>query len=89
MKSFTVGDFVMCRENGIRGVVIGFYYPTASEEQTMVRTEDGRKYHAPTRMWVLTDIGDLKTRELNILYPENPGQIQEHIELRNSIIKLF
>lgn len=51
MRRFEIADLVICRETGVVGRVIKFYVPTASEEQTMVRTLDGRKYHAPTRMW--------------------------------------
>ena len=50
-RHFKVGDYVQCRTSRVRGVVIRFYTPTASEEQTMVETDDGRRYHAPTRDW--------------------------------------
>jgi hypothetical protein len=46
-----LGDKVICRWSGVIGIVIKQYYPTASEQQTMVETADGRKYHAPTRTW--------------------------------------
>lgn len=51
-RIFEIGDKVKCIESGVCGIVTRFYYPTACAEQTMVRTEDGRQYHAPTSMWV-------------------------------------
>ena len=50
-RSFGIGDKVICADSGVVGIVIKFYYPTGCEEQTMVETEDGRRYHAPTRTW--------------------------------------
>ena len=55
MKRFKIGDLVLCRKTGVVGRVVKIYVPTASEEQTMVWTLDGRKYHAPTRMWMKID----------------------------------
>lgn len=46
-----IGDHVICKISGIKGVVIKQYYPTACEQQTMVRCDDGRLYHAPTRTY--------------------------------------
>ncbi|MDD3662273.1 MAG: hypothetical protein PHT84_00200 [Candidatus Pacebacteria bacterium] len=46
-----VGDMVICRQENVIGVVIKQYVPTACEEQTMIMTVDGRKFHAPTRMF--------------------------------------
>jgi hypothetical protein len=51
-RLFDIGDRVICKESGVVGEVIKFYTPTASEEQTMVRTDSWREYHAPTRTWV-------------------------------------
>lgn len=48
MKEIKVGDRVEKLPEGIKGVVIKQYYPTACAEQTMIRTDDGRLYHAPT-----------------------------------------
>lgn len=45
-----IGDIVIC-DTGICGVVIKIYTPTASAQQIMVRTRDGRLYHAPHYMW--------------------------------------
>ena len=50
-RKFDKGDKVICRESGVYGAVIKFYTPTACEEQTLIRTDDGRKYHAPTRIF--------------------------------------
>ena len=41
-----IGDIVRC-SNGVSGKVIKKYVPTASAPQIMVRTYDGRDYHAP------------------------------------------
>lgn len=51
-RTFDIGDKVVCAETGVRGIVKEFYYPTTCPEQTMIRTEDGRLYHAPTSTWV-------------------------------------
>lgn len=50
-RNFELGDTIICESTNVVGKTIRFYKPTACEEQVMVRTEDGRKYHAPTRMW--------------------------------------
>lgn len=57
MRKFNIGDRIICSESGVIGNAIKFYIPTACEEQTMVNTDDGRKYHAPTRLWVLCGQG--------------------------------
>lgn len=46
-----VGDKVICVASGVRGTIEKFYRPTGCTEQTMVRTDDGRLYHAPTWEW--------------------------------------
>ena len=51
-RKFNIGETVQCTLSGVVGVVIKFYNPTACEEQTMVRTGDGRLYHAPTYFWM-------------------------------------
>ena len=43
-----VGDIVVCLSSGVRGVVVKQYFPTACDQQTMIRCPDGRLYHAPT-----------------------------------------
>lgn len=50
-RDFDIGDRVVCISSGVIGEVIRFYFPTACAEQTMVLTDDGRKYHAPTAEW--------------------------------------
>ena len=55
MKDIRIGDYVKCIDGqyyGVCGVVIKKYYPTACEEQTMIRCADGRQFHAPTRLFV-------------------------------------
>ena len=49
MKNIKIGDKVICCESGVAGTVVKKYFPTACEEQTMIKTADGRLYHAPTR----------------------------------------
>lgn len=49
--TFYIGERVICSESGVIGYIIKFYRPTASEDQIMVKTLDGRKYHAPARTW--------------------------------------
>jgi|BioPla2DNA2_1021312.scaffolds.fasta_scaffold24978_3 hypothetical protein len=48
---FYIGEMVICSESGVIGNILKIYKPTASEEQIMVRTLDGQKYHAPARTW--------------------------------------
>lgn len=48
MLPVRVGDRVVCISTGVRGTVVKQYYPTASAQQTMIRTENGLLYHAPT-----------------------------------------
>lgn len=50
-KDIKYGDWVICTESGVVGQIINFYTPTSCEEQIMVKTRDGRRYHAPTRLW--------------------------------------
>lgn len=45
-----IGDEVICN-TGVCGVIVKIYTPTASAQQIMVRTGDGRLYHAPYYMW--------------------------------------
>ena len=51
MTDIKIGNKVICA-TGVRGIVIRQYFPTACEQQTMIETIDGRKYHAPTRCFV-------------------------------------
>ena len=48
MLPVPIGDKVVCIPTGVRGRVVKQYYPTASAQQTMIRTENGLLYHAPT-----------------------------------------
>lgn len=48
IMNFQIGDKVVCIPTGVRGTVVKQYYPTASAQQTMIRTENGLLYHAPT-----------------------------------------
>jgi len=50
-KDIKYGDWVICNESGVVGRIINFYTPTSCEEQIMVKTRDGHRYHAPTRLW--------------------------------------
>ena len=42
-----IGDVVVCMVSGVKGVITKIYTLTASAMQIMVRTDDGRRYHAP------------------------------------------
>lgn len=53
-RKFEVGDRIMCVTTGVVGLCLDFYTPTGCEEQTMVLTDDARRYHAPTSEWVVT-----------------------------------
>lgn len=50
LPEFKVGDHIIC-STGVSGYIERIYYPTASEKQIMVRTNDNRLYHAPAKMW--------------------------------------
>lgn len=52
-RKFEIGDRIICKISGVYGTCIGFYVPTSCEEQTMISTDDGRRYHAPTSLWEL------------------------------------
>ena len=52
MNDIKIGDKVICIVDGVSGVVVKQYYPTACAEQTMIKTSDGRLYHAPTTCFV-------------------------------------
>lgn len=51
MMDIKLGDRVICIVDGVKGVVIKQYFPTACEQQTMIQCANGRKYHAPTRLF--------------------------------------
>ena len=51
MTDISIGDRVVCVISGVVGTVTKKYRPTASEPQIMVRTNDGRFYHAPEKEW--------------------------------------
>lgn len=46
-----IGDKVYCWVTGVKGKIVKIYIPTASSPQIMVRTDDGRLYHAPYSTW--------------------------------------
>lgn len=51
-RGFNIGDKVICFEEGfVIGTVIRFYTPTSCAEQTVVKTNDEKQYHAPTTTW--------------------------------------
>lgn len=54
-RKFNKGDRIVCMTTGVVGRCTNFYTPTGCEEQTMVSTDDGRRYHAPTSEWELAD----------------------------------
>lgn len=53
-----IGDRVVCIVSDVRGVITKIYTPTASAMQIMVRTNDGRLYHAPYITWRLEALKD-------------------------------
>lgn len=55
MNKIKVGDKVVCVVSGVNGIVIKQYYPTACQEQTMIRCDDGRLYHAPTITYMVVE----------------------------------
>jgi hypothetical protein len=48
MRRFYVGDKVYHSGENIIGHILRFYTPTSCAEQTLIRAESGKKYHAPT-----------------------------------------
>ena len=50
-RGFDIGDRIVCTSSGVVGTCIKIYVPTACGEQTMVRTDDDRMYHAPSCEW--------------------------------------
>lgn len=50
MEEIRVGDIVMCVEypDNPCGIVVKQYRPTACGQQTMIKCNDGRLFHAPT-----------------------------------------
>ncbi len=46
-----IGEIAMCTTSGVIGIVVKKYFPTACSEQIMVKTSDGRFYHAPASEW--------------------------------------
>lgn len=51
MDKINIGDKVIC-QTGVIGNVIKIYFPTASSQQIMVKTNEGRLYHAPYSYWM-------------------------------------
>lgn len=56
-REFDIGDAVICKLSGVVGKIIKFYTPTSCAEQTLILTNDGREYHAPTSEFVKYMIG--------------------------------
>ena len=69
MTDIKIGDKVICA-TGVRGIVIRQYFPTACEQQTMIETIDGRKYHAPTRCFVKA-VEQMQNIDYTAMYAEN------------------
>ncbi|MGN0502908.1 MAG: hypothetical protein ACI4HN_08280 [Ruminococcus sp.] len=52
VNNIKTGDKVVCTDKGYFGVcgtVIKQYYPTGSEQQSMIECYNGKLFHAPTR----------------------------------------
>ena len=57
-----IGERVVCMLSGVSGVIIKIYTPTVSEMQIMVRTDDGRLYHAPYSTFERMDKSDVQRK---------------------------
>ena len=57
MNTIKLGDRVICFLDNVAGIVVKQYFPTACEQQTMIQCDDGRRYHAPTRMFMKIEEG--------------------------------
>lgn len=71
------GDIVANKINGIVGTVIKTYTPTACGEQVMIKTLDGRKYHAPTVTWVKLKIGIDQLHDVRQMLMAATGESEE------------
>lgn len=87
MTDISIGDRVVCVISGVVGTVTKKYRPTASEPQIMVRTYDGRLYHAPEkewRKWTYNDeryISELEKNWVRRLFPD-PWMFEEIRKMR-------
>jgi len=61
-NTLRLGDWVICEDSGVVGRIINFYTPTSCEEQIMVKTCNGRRYHAPKRLWKHYQFGTTATQ---------------------------
>lgn len=48
MEEIKIGDRAISMPDRIEGIVVSQYYPTACGQQTMIETDDGRLYNAPS-----------------------------------------
>lgn len=83
MYEINIGDTVMCIANdycGVTGVVIKQYIPTGCEEQTMIKCDDGRKFHAPTKYFARIN-KDIKvsSKVVEIITPSIVDELSEII----------
>lgn len=58
MRKIHIGQKVINSDTHLVGVVLRFYTPTSCREQTVVKTDDGREYHAPTIDWIPYQYGN-------------------------------
>lgn len=82
-RGFDIDDRVICRESGVIGQVLKFYKPTACKEQTLVKTDDGHEYHAPTKTWVkTTEAGNITIKLPTLTEQEVMCSIQQYNGMR-------
>lgn len=54
VNKLAIGDLVWNTMTGVRGHILKFYTPTASEPQILIETDDNKgQYHAPESTWKL------------------------------------
>lgn len=65
-RGFDIGDRIICTTTGVVGICTKIYVPTACGEQAMVRTDDGRMYHAPSLTWIKAEDASMERFLLDI-----------------------
>lgn len=48
-----IGDKVLNPDSGIRGTVLGYYFPDNREVEVFVKSSNGRLYRGPRSSWRL------------------------------------
>lgn len=71
------GDIVANKKNGIVGTVIKTYKPTGAEYQVLIKTLDGREYHALMSTWVKLRISVEELADLRQMLMSANGEAAE------------